>query len=79
MEAIKYVDKVIPQERYDIEYKLQIVKDNNVDVMFVGSDWKGTDKWNKLEIELNKINCDVVYLPHTDGISSAIIKETLYK
>lgn len=70
VEAIKYVDRTIPQERYDIEYKLNIVKENNVDVMFVGSDWKGTDKWNKIETELKKLGCDVVYLPHTDGVST---------
>ena len=41
--------------------------------MFVGSDWKNTEKWNKIEMELNKIGVDVVYLPHTDGISTTEI------
>ena len=77
VEAIKYVDKAIPQERYDIEGKLQIVKNNNIDVMFVGSDWKGTEKWNNLEKELKKIGCDVVYLPHTDGICSTLLRKKL--
>ena len=77
VEAIRYVDKVIPQERYDIEGKLQIVKDNHIDAMFVGSDWQGTEKWNNLEKELKKLGCDVVYLPHTDGISSTLLREKL--
>ena len=77
VESIRYVDKVIPQERYDIEGKLQIVKDNHIDVMFVGSDWQGTEKWNSLEKELKKLGCDVVYLPHTDGISSTLLREKL--
>ena len=32
VESIKYVDKVIPQNRYDIEGKIQVVKENNIDV-----------------------------------------------
>ena len=79
VEAIRYVDKVIPQERYDIEGKIQIVKDNHIDAMFVGSDWQGTEKWNNLEKELKKLGCDVVYLPHTDGISSTLLRTKLDK
>ena len=79
VEAIKYVDKVIPQERYDIDGKIDIVKEYGINVMFVGSDWQGTDKWNKLELELNKIGCEVVYLPHTDGISSSMLREKINK
>ena len=79
VEAIKYVDKVIPQERYDIEGKIEIVKNNGIDVMFVGSDWQGTEKWNKIESELAKIGCKVVYLPHTDGISSTLLRDKIIK
>ena len=79
VEAIKYVDKAIPQKRYDIEGKKQIVKDNKIDIMFVGSDWQGTEKWNQIEIELSKIGCRVVYLPHTNGVSSTILREKIGK
>lgn len=77
VKAIKYVDLVVPQERYDIDGKIMAVKELGVDVMFVGSDWKNTEKWNSLEKQLNEIGCDVIYLPHTDGISTSIIVETL--
>jgi len=79
VESIRYVDKAIPQERYDIEGKIQTVKDNHVDIMFVGSDWQGTEKWNKIEEELAKIGCKVIYLPHTDGISSTELRERIKK
>ena len=79
VEAIKYVDKVIPQERYDIEGKIQLAVDYKIDVMFVGSDWKGTEKWNKIEKELLKIGCKTVYLPHTDGISSTQLIDKIKK
>ena len=30
------------------------IKENNIDVVFVGSDWKGTDSWNAYEKEFDK-------------------------
>ena len=77
VEAIKYVDKAVPQERYDIEGKIKTVKKYGIDVMFVGSDWQGTEKWKKIEDELAKVGCKVVYLPHTDGISSTLLREKI--
>lgn len=79
VEAIRYVDKVIPQTSYDIEGKIRTVRDNKINIMFVGSDWQGTEKWNRIETELSKIGCKVVYLPHTDGISSTILREKIGK
>ena len=38
--------------------------------MFVGSDWQGTDKWNKIEEELSKMRCRAERLLHEDGINS---------
>ena len=74
--AIKYVDQVVPQEDMD---KFAVVKKYNVDAVFVGSDWKGTDSWNKYEKDFASVGCDVVYLEHTDGISSTILRERLNK
>lgn len=76
VDAIKYVDKTVLQENMD---KLEAVKELGADVVFVGSDWKGTDAWNKYEKEFNAVGCSVVYLDHTDGISSTILKERLGK
>lgn len=75
--AIRYVDQVVPQERYDLQGKIDMVLKYKVDVMFVGSDWKGTDKWKAIEKALKQIGCKVVYLPHTDGISSSILREKI--
>ena len=52
VEAIKYVDKVVPQENMD---KKQAAIDNHINVMFVGDDWKGTEKWNRIERDLSTI------------------------
>lgn len=76
VKAIRYVDKVILQEDMD---KVKIVKQLGADVVFVGSDWKGSDAWNQYEKEFAKIGCEVVYLDHTDGISSTLLREKIKK
>ena len=72
--AIRYVDKVIAQTDMD---KLKAVKAIGADAVFVGSDWKGTESWNRYEKEFREIGCNVVYLEHTDGISSTILREKI--
>lgn len=74
VEAIRYVDKVVPQSDMD---KLRCVKEYGVDAVFVGSDWKGTPAWEGYEKEFAEVGCDVVYLDHTDGISSTVLWERL--
>ena len=72
--AIKYVDEVVAQENMD---KLKMVKKLNCDVVFVGSDWQGTESWIEYEKQFNEIGVDVIYLPHTDGISSTILRKII--
>lgn len=74
VEAIKYVDKVVLQEDMN---KIPPVLSYNVDAVFVGTDWKDTESWKIYEAEFSKYNCVVVYLEHTDGISSTILKDKL--
>ena len=71
---LKCVDEVVPQNDMD---KVAAVKRYHADAVFVGSDWKGTESWNKYEKELSEIGCAVVYLDHTDGISSTILRDRL--
>ena len=72
--SIKYVDKAVLQENMD---KLSAVKKYGIDAVFVGSDWQGTPAWEKYEKEFAAEGCSVVYLQHTDGISSTILRERL--
>lgn len=68
LEAVKYVDEVIPE--YTWEQKISDVVDNNVDVFVMGSDWTG-------KFDFLKDYCEVVYLPRTEGISTTKIKNDL--
>lgn len=70
LEAIRYVDLVIPENNW--EQKVQDIKDYKIDVCVMGSDWAGSDKFDYL-----KEYCDVVFLERTPGISTSQIKNDL--
>ncbi len=76
IEAIKYVDKVVPQFDKD---KFAAWEKYHFDKMFVGDDWKGTDAWNKFEEQFSEVGVEIVYLPHTDGISSTLLVDKIKK
>ncbi len=68
LEAIKYVDEVLPE--YTWEQKISDVVDNQIDVFVMGNDWEG-------QFDFLKDYCEVVYLPRTQGISTTKIKNDL--
>lgn len=72
--SIKYVDAAIPQ--YDMD-KLETCKKLGANILFVGDDWYGTEKWNAYEKEFNKAGIKIVYFPYTKGISSTQITKAL--
>lgn len=68
LEAIRYVDLVIPEENW--EQKISDIKEHNVDTFVMGDDWEG-------KFDFLKEHCNVVYLPRTEGISSTEIRNDL--
>ena len=68
--AIKYVDKVVPQVDKN---KFHAWECYHFDKMFVGSDWKDTEQWKSYEKQFEPYDVEIVYLPHTDGISSTLL------
>lgn len=70
LEAIRYVDMVIPEENWD-QKKTDVAK-YEVDIFTMGDDWEG-------KFDFLKDQCEVVYLPRTPEISSTQIKQDLGK
>ncbi len=70
LEAVRYVDLVIPEDNW--EQKIQDVNDYKIDIVVMGSDWAGSDKFDYL-----KEFCEVIYLDRTQGISTSKIKNDL--
>ena len=70
LEAIRYVDLVIPE--YDWDQKIEDVQTYKVDEVVMGSDWEGEPKF-----EVLRDYCEVTYLDRTKGVSTTKIKEEL--
>ena len=68
LEAIRYVDEVIPENCW--EQKISDVKEFKVDTFVMGDDWEG-------KFDFLKDYCQVVYLPRTPEISTTQIKGDL--
>ena len=68
VEAIKFVDKVIPETSW--EQKIEDIKKYSIDVFVIGDDWAG-------KFDFLKEYCEVVYLPRTKSISTTAIKDTV--
>lgn len=65
VEAVRYVDKVVPQTTLD---KMEAWERLRYDVLFQGSDWKPTP--DKRAGELGARGVDIVLFDRTDGVSS---------
>ena len=74
VEAIRYVDKVVPQVTMN---KMDAWQQLHFDALFHGSDWKGSDMYNRVVAEFEKVGVDVVFLPHTSGVSSTMLADIL--
>jgi len=69
---IKGVDEVILADTLDKKVMLERI---GFDAIFIGSDWKGSLRWAETERMLNELGVEVVFLPHTDGITSTMLRE----
>lgn len=69
LEAIRYVDLVIPEESWD--QKVTDVREYHIDTFVMGDDWKG--EFDFLQDE----GVDIVYLPRTPEVSTTQIKRDL--
>ena len=74
VESIRYVDQVVPQTSLD---KVEAWSRLHFDAVFHGDDWKGSDMYNRIEKALQEVGCDMVFLSHTQGISSSSLAQAL--
>lgn len=71
---IECVDVAIPQTTMD---KFEAWQKLRFDVMFVGDDWYGTEKWKDYEKQFEDVGVRIIYFPYTKGTSSTLINQTL--
>ena len=71
LEAIRYVDLVIPEENWS--QQIDDIKKYQVDLLVMGDDWSDSEKFTSL-----KEYCEIRFLPRTKGISTSKIKRELH-
>ncbi len=76
VQAIRYVDQITVQYNKNKKEAWEQLK---FDAMFVGSDWKGTKAWDDYEKQFSDLGVDIVYLSHTDGVSSTLLTDYIKK
>ena len=69
---IRAVDECVIADTLD---KVDMHARLGFDAIFIGDDWKGNARWAQTEEDLRAVGADVVYLPHTQGISSTGLRE----
>jgi glycerol-3-phosphate cytidylyltransferase len=74
VEAIKYVDKVVPQTSMD---KFEAWEKLKFDAVFHGDDWKGTKMYEEIEKKFCDVGVEMIYFPYTKGTSSTILSDVL--
>ena len=73
---LKCVDEAVPQTSMN---KMEAWDKYHFNALFHGSDWQGSDMFNKIADEFATVGVDVVFLPHTEGVSSTLLSEVLRK
>lgn len=69
--SLKVVDEAVLVSTLD---KKKMWNQLEFDAIFIGDDWKGNLRWEQTQKELSKMGVDVIFLPHTDNISSTILR-----
>lgn len=72
VENIKAVDEAHIVDTLD---KLEILKEIPFDAIFIGDDWKGSQRWTDTKERLNARGVEVVFLPYTQNVSSTQLRE----
>ena len=74
--ALRYVDKAVINETRD---KMRLWEEYHFDTVFIGDDWKGTERWMRFERMLGEVGVTVEYIPSTKGISTTELRRRLQR
>lgn len=79
--ALKCVDEVRIINSDETVDKLKAYQNANYDILFVGSDWQGTERFLATEKQFceNKLDIEIKFLPYTQTVSTSKIINELKK
>lgn len=74
VEAIKYVDKAVPEEDVD---KIKAWHKYKYDIMIKGNDWENSPRFNCLKPKFDELGIEIVFFEYTQGTSSTELRKVL--
>lgn len=72
--ALRFVDEVMQIDSLDKKISW---KQKHYDLLFIGDDWKGNPRWESTVKEMNDVGVKTIFLPHTEGTNSTLLREKL--
>lgn len=72
--ALRYVNEVMRVDSLDKKIGWN---QKHYDLLFIGDDWRGNPRWERTEKEMQKVGVKTIYLPHTKGTTSTLLREKL--
>lgn len=72
--SLRFVDEVIQIDSLDKKISWH---QKHYDLLFIGDDWKGNPRWEETEKEMSSYGVETIYLPHTEGTNSTLLREKL--
>lgn len=79
VEALQIVDQsvLVAAPMADTAHAAHWIAQQSVNIVVCGAEWQNTPRWRALEDALKPQGIQVIYAPHTQGISSTLIKQRL--
>lgn len=72
--ALKPVDNCYIVTTLD---KMDAYKKFHFNAIFIGDDWKGNPRWERTKLEMDSIGVDLIFLPHTNGVSTTALTKSI--
>ena len=77
IEAIRYVNQVAPITTPEALDKTKLRDHYDFNVLFAGSDWQNSDRYNQAKQALSKLGVKIKFFPYTEGISTTTTKQKI--
>lgn len=72
--SLRFVNEVMPIDSLDKKVSWY---QKHYDLLFIGDDWKGNPRWENTSKEMEKYGVKTIFLPHTKGTNSTLLRERL--
>lgn len=72
--SLRFVDEVMEIDSLDKKISW---RQKHYNLLFIGDDWKGNPRWEKTVREMNEYGVKTIFLPHTEGTNSTLLREKL--